>query len=79
MPRMTLEEIATYSRERRVCICIDLLPLIPLRGETIRASPHCFLHKIMAEKWDSINSWKEFDAVMAADKERVAAKELASD
>lgn len=53
------------------CLCLDL-PIIPLQPRALfRPRKDCPIHKIIAERWDDIHSWQEYDAAMLADKNRL--------
>lgn len=68
---ITRSELVAWAERDGLCICLDVLPLVPIHGETLRAQVDCPLHKILAERWDSINSWETFNAARAEDRARV--------
>lgn len=51
------------------CTCFDSLSTIPLKGPSrIRPSVDCQMHKTLAERWDTIDSWEAFYAALDADR-----------
>lgn len=52
------------------CTCFDTLATIPLKGSSgIRPSVTCHMHKTLAERWDTLDSWEAFYAALDADRE----------
>lgn len=69
MRQLTIPELVQIAERRRCCICFDVRPLLPLRtSDRLRPSRFCPLHKTLAERWDSIKSWDDFNDALNADK-----------
>lgn len=56
--------ITELAAKHGFCVCLDAP--IP-RHRQARPSLNCPLHKTLAERWDSIKSWDEFNAALLAD------------
>lgn len=54
------------------CTCFNSLAVLPLKGASrIRPSVDCHMHRTLAERWDTIDSWEAFYAALDADRSEV--------